>query len=1043
MRILWPMFRLRHLVLGIACLTLARGSAQFGGPYAILAQDSAGQLLDAPDHLSRYLAFRHLAGRQGSFGSMFVTSVITDARDTYWLGTRTGLLRLDGSRQQVYMHDPQDSTSMPNDLVTSLAVDAQDMLWVGTWSGLWRLDPASGSRTRVIPGGRMDERAAQIVSMHHAFGQLWCTTWDGVFAIDTRTLEWERLLPTATVDRPPFGDGAFINGLAIPLDGGHPVIATTEGLLRIHPVTHATRPFQAEGSPRPIQPTVLAPARNGGLWCYDRRSEVALVMDSVSGIIDSLPRLHGRRSHHAMLRIHEDEGMIWISFQGGDVYAVDMEQRLVHRVNFGPVAGNSDGKVDVHAIHKDPRGRLWLGSSAGAIILLPSDARLAAVPLPQHGPHAIMCMQLAPDGTLLVGTRGDGVRWYDPATRKWHVARDDLFERGSRDHDRHNTIFAVQPLRDGRYVLATLAGLAILRPGSGTLEHLSLDLPWTGRRSLVAASLGPTGRLWVASMDQGVLELDTSNMAVLRHFSIKDSIQHLPALSVGALACTDDGTVWAGLFEAQGIARLAPGSERFEPYRTADNLPLPNVNGINLAATGQLLASTNWDGAAIVDLATGRSRRIRVSDGLPGPDVRAVVHHPDHGTWIGGRNGLARLSDDGEHVITAEIRMRGDHYSGLLLLDTLRGKLWIGDGPRLMSLDLRATLGSLQVPQVMLHGIRLNGKHVPGKQLPERLLEQDRVVFEVTVQDPILAGMTRLAYRLLPDTTWEECLGCGELVFGELPAGEHQLQLRAMDVSGEWGETTTVAAFRVKPSFWNTWQSRLLLVGMAILLALGYFRLRLFQRTAKLRAQYERERLLAEERLRIANDLHDELGSGLSLIKVRSELALDRPDTYQAQDMLGQIATSSKDLIHAMRQMIWTIRSGQSKCSDLVAYMRSYAMDYLDDHGIRCTFREHEVEHDRELSTEQRRALLLVLKEALHNVVKHAHADTVEIDIAATDRFQMRIQDNGIGLHKNGNGNGHGGVGMDSMERRATALGGSLMVHNGNGVAIELDIPLP
>jgi signal transduction histidine kinase len=266
------------------------------------------------------------------------------------------------------------------------------------------------------------------------------------------------------------------------------------------------------------------------------------------------------------------------------------------------------------------------------------------------------------------------------------------------------------------------------------------------------------------------------------------------------------------------------------------------------------------------------------------------------------------------------------------------------------------------------------------------------------------------------------------------------LEVRVLGPDGIWSEPNMLARFEASPTFWRSWWSRVLIVVAIAALILLYFQRRFARRTAYMRAQFVRERALSEERLRIANDLHDELGSGLSVIKVKSQLALERPALHPPAEMLRQVADSSTELIHAMRQVIWTIRSGQPKLSDLLAYMRSYAMEYLADHGIPCTFITPQDLQDRNLTVEQRRALLLILKEALHNVVKHAQAGKVTISITNTHRFAMHIRDDGRGFDP-ATRTREDAMGLASMTQRAAAIGGILRMENGSGttVIVELD----
>jgi signal transduction histidine kinase len=207
---------------------------------------------------------------------------------------------------------------------------------------------------------------------------------------------------------------------------------------------------------------------------------------------------------------------------------------------------------------------------------------------------------------------------------------------------------------------------------------------------------------------------------------------------------------------------------------------------------------------------------------------------------------------------------------------------------------------------------------------------------------------------------------------------------------------------------------------------------------------YAREQAILHERMRIASDMHDDLGAGLSGLKLRSEMALRVEKDPQKRQQLQTLATSAGELIGSMRQIIWTMGQDQSTLEDWVVYTTSYARTYCAENDLALLVATDPVWPTLQLSMEQRRNLFLVVKEALHNVVKHAHASTVKLAIRSGDALEVVLEDDGIGLPPEaakGLGNG-----LRNMQRRMQEVEGAAVLGNGQderGTRLVVRMALP
>ena len=232
-------------------------------------------------------------------------------------------------------------------------------------------------------------------------------------------------------------------------------------------------------------------------------------------------------------------------------------------------------------------------------------------------------------------------------------------------------------------------------------------------------------------------------------------------------------------------------------------------------------------------------------------------------------------------------------------------------------------------------------------------------------------------------------------------------------------------------------------LGLIVLLMVIYFRTRIArQKVTALQKDMEVKELMAreDERSRLAADMHDDLGAGLSTIRMISELAMQKNAEEVKRD-IRRISTRSEELVESMRQMIWAMSSNSNSLEDLVVYMRGYTRQFMDDHGIPVQFSIPEHLPDIQVSGPVKRNLFLVVKEILHNIIKHAGASEVKVTMQMNgNEFNLTISDNGRGMSDaapNRFGNG-----LKNMERRMREVQGTIHFVQEMGTTVNLRLEL-
>lgn len=197
---------------------------------------------------------------------------------------------------------------------------------------------------------------------------------------------------------------------------------------------------------------------------------------------------------------------------------------------------------------------------------------------------------------------------------------------------------------------------------------------------------------------------------------------------------------------------------------------------------------------------------------------------------------------------------------------------------------------------------------------------------------------------------------------------------------------------------------------------------------------------MKKERNRIAGEMHDDLGAGLSTIRFLSEKVKRDSFNTGTQYDADKIAVNSNDLVQKMNEIIWAMNEKNDTLEDLVFYTRAYAMEYCEDNNLSCNVALPASIPEKFVSGEMRRNVFLTIKESLHNIVKHSGAFTVCIEFKVDKQLSVSIRDNGKGItYEN---KVHTGNGLLNMQKRISLLGGKMDIRNSKGVTIEFIVPL-
>jgi signal transduction histidine kinase len=314
---------------------------------------------------------------------------------------------------------------------------------------------------------------------------------------------------------------------------------------------------------------------------------------------------------------------------------------------------------------------------------------------------------------------------------------------------------------------------------------------------------------------------------------------------------------------------------------------------------------------------------------------------------------------------------------------------------------------------------------------------------------------------------FEARLNAGNAVMKQVPVGS-RVELTGV-YAGRGGNRTTGAendSFELLlntpadvrvlalPPFWSL-RRLLILVGTLIaVLAVAMVWIRLLHRTVQERtAQLQKEirerehaenqRVRAQERTRIARDLHDDLGSSLTEITMLATPApgVDLP-AEEAFERLDSIAGKSRTIVHALDEIVWAVDPQRDTLASVARYLASYVEEYLARLNVACRVQIPNSFPEYMVPGEVRHHLFLAVKEAINNGVRHGAATEIEFRARLLDnRMEIMITDNGSGFDLSGRSNGDG---LFNLRKRLENVNGRCEINSspGAGTTVSLQLPL-
>ena len=296
---------------------------------------------------------------------------------------------------------------------------------------------------------------------------------------------------------------------------------------------------------------------------------------------------------------------------------------------------------------------------------------------------------------------------------------------------------------------------------------------------------------------------------------------------------------------------------------------------------------------------------------------------------------------------------------------------------------------------------------------------------------------------------WNEMYSMGSgtfrnAIYDRLPAGRYRFKVRALDAMGvPTGAEASIGIFVPAP-FWKTPWFWGVAVIAATALVLGISRYFVWQRMQREMARLKQQRALEQERLRIAHDIHDDLGARVTQISLLSAMAHENtgfPDKARAD--FDKISKMSRELVAALYETVWAVNPENDNLEAQGNYLCQMVNQLCERTPIRCRFNVLGLPHEIQVSSQTRHNINMAVKEAVHNIIKHS--DATEIFVKMTyeaEVLTISIEDNGTGFQTDTAR--PGGHGINNMKQRLANVGGTCYIESipGKGTTVRMQLTI-
>ena len=963
----------------------------------------------------------------------YIYAIHQDSKGFIWIGTHGGLNRYDGYGFKVFQYMPFNPSSLGDNSVFFIREDTNTRkFWIGGSSYLNEFDPETFSNTRYRYAERDVEYADGIFVSQHEL--LLACEYD-VLLFNTQKKQFQHVTVLDESNQPI--SISRVENISTDKKGNFMVMTKT-GVFFFDPRTKSCK-RKTETSPDfspfyQFEVFNVAEDNKGHYWIATNKKGLIRYDDQTKKIL-SIPLPQGLKQEAIRFDVvtEDSKGKIWAGSTMG-LFRIDPVTLALEYFASDKNNSTSLSHSEINVIKEDRNQFMWIGTVGGGINkMIPQstgfrNAIISGNTNENNSGTYIMGLQqvnndvwfvniwdqigkldLATGKTTMLGKTlaSSGYSWYSEGTILKNrentpvvLNGEKLYEIKSRPDG--NISLHTRPAPGLFYIHYSKNGRIYYMVKTGIEKTVCINDTIYGNHFFYEAEDDESGNIWIGT-SKGLLQLNTgtNNIKQFRH-NDKD-VKSISSDFIYSIEIDKQNEqLWMAAYKG-GLCSYNFKSGSFRHYDKDDGLADNIVTALEKDDNGNLWISTN-SGISSYHITDKIFRNYGLSDGLLNHEFnrQASFKNPEGWIFFGGIYGIDYFHPDSIQKNQTEQEL-------------------VFTGFKAFNKDLVAD-NSGTIPEITL-------KH------DENYFSIEFAALNYNDQKKI-----QYAYKLDESNEWIKLGNQHFLSFSDLAVGNHQLTIRSTNEEGSWLNNEIKCVINIQPAWWQTVWFRIIviagLVAIAVMLIRAYYR----RKFEKQKQALEKQQAVEKERTRIAADMHDDLGSGLSAIRFLSEKVKRNSFSNVTIEDIDKMQFHSNELLEKMNEIIWAMNERNDSLEDLLFYTRYYIQEYCEENSLNCTIQLPESIPQLFVSGEMRRNVFLTVKESLHNIVKHAQAKNVEVTMQINKSLEIRIKDDGKGLGKVNKF--IGGNGLRNMQKRMDSIGGILDIENGQGVTVSVKVPL-
>ncbi len=982
-----------------------------------------------------------------------VNCILQDKRGFIWVGTDDGLNRYDGKNFLTFRNDPRNGSSVSGNIITDILECNDGTLWISTADGGiskydYRLSPQN--QFKQYRRRQNDSSSIPVNSINRLLqddnGHLWLGSsgW-GVLRFDQKKEEFIQVIK-----------GSKSTVMDLCLDRNNIIWAGFQGLgiVKIIPadlsyiIDKRYNNFYA-GLPHTTVSSLFED-KTGDIWFgswdkiiyrYQRKNQTEESFLNNADPFSFQP--------DEILSMQQDKaGKIWMAGRYTGLQVYDTAAKNFYHYSYDVAKEGTIADKQVNCVYIDKSGVVWLGTNKGISINRPSQQQFSQVFLPGNNKTNTIYDFYENGDKLWIGTSAG---LFIQQKESGQFVNKKIFFNGTslsitkffRDDDgtlylgtnyslftynpAGNTV-ALLPNTEKDKVMSKIIESRVVSIIKDTIEQHPVLMVLPYGHFMTYYDL--TRKQWVSRND--------STKRIIANFNLQDNLMR-------KLYKSSQQKIWLATAK-WGLGEWTNGSKPFFNYfvnnpSSGETISNDNIFDIKEDAKRNLWVSTYGGGLHYFNTTTKKFIHIPVTNNL----LEGIETDDAGNVWMIGNGDIHKYSPLLKTYSTFQLPdlEKSGGVKGYIF-KSADGSMYAAGNNYFIRFHSAKIKEERKQPNVYFTDFKV------FNQSFNQLLYGDKIVLKHTqnyftidfsAPDFSFSDLT-FSYKLEgADADWTETPR-STAQYSNLDGGSYIFKVRVTNNRSNWNEQYAVLKITIVPPFWKTWWFYLLCVLFATGIVYVLYRYRINE-------------LVKRQTIRnkIAQDLHDNVGSTLSSISVYSQVAKiynDQEKKNELQGALEKISATSSEMISEMNDIVWAINPRNDNMDTILQRMESFAKPLLSTKEITFRFNYDKSIAGLQLEMTKRKDFYLIFKESINNALKYSECRHLEVDIKLVQhQLLLKITDDGIGFDLNEirskASRSMSGNGLKNLERRAKEMKGTINIYSqpGNGTQVVLLFPIP